>query len=501
MDNFEKGFEFFRENVGSIAGEEMSMEYINKISDAISKLENDLNSFSDYNTPIAQLKGDVFEFWQSDTFNINAALKDSESTTFVNRSNDYGSVDISSNFDKAFGLKAYSNAQESAKAQSISVFQKFKEYESAGGKLDLENYLKERGLDSENVLNDPLYSGQIRVIPKDQLKDAIDFLKLQIAKEKLRRPDQVYRYQETLKNLTDKLSDGKGVESISLTKAEAEELARLAKQNRFDPSEFGISINELMKFEYIVQQSFKAGTTAATLSLVLKVAPEIYHSIDYLIKEGEIDQDAFKKIGSAAITGASEGFIKGSISAAITASIKSGILGEVLKELNPSIIGAATNITYNVILNTISISNRSKTRSDVVNELIRDLYLSSISMMLGGITQGAINVPFIGFMIGSFLGSVIGSFTYDLAQKAVVSFCKESGFTLFGLVEQNYRLPKELIKEMGFDTFNFDTFETDTLTTETFEFDTFIPDSFKPETLNITFLRRGVIGVSKVAYI
>jgi hypothetical protein len=122
-------------------------------------------------------------------------------------------------------------------------------------------------------------------------------------------------------------------------------------------------------------------------------------------------------------------------------------------------------------------------------------------MMLGGITQGAINVPFIGFMIGSFLGSVIGSFTYDLAQKAVVSFCKESGFTLFGLVEQTYRLPKELIKEMGFDTFNFDTFETDTLTTETFEFDTFIPDSFKPETLNITFLRRGVIGVSKVAYI
>ena len=38
-------------------------------------------------------------------------------------------------------------------------------------------------------------------------------------------------------------------------------------------------------------------------------------------------------------------------------------------------------------------------------------------------------------MIGSFVGSIIGSFTYNVGHKAIVSFCVDSGFTMFGLVE------------------------------------------------------------------
>ena len=82
-----------------------------------------------------------------DTFNIDAVLKGSSSRTFVDRSNDFGSVDISSNFGKDFGLKAYSSGEASAGAQSVSIFQRFKEYQAHGGKDGIDKFLNDRGYD------------------------------------------------------------------------------------------------------------------------------------------------------------------------------------------------------------------------------------------------------------------------------------------------------------------------------------------------------------------
>lgn len=62
---------------------------------------------------------------------------------------------------------------------------------------------------------------------------------------------------------------------------------------------------------------------------------------------------------------------------------------------------------------------------------------------------------------------------------------------MFGLVEQDYTLPKEIIEQMGIETFE----------PKGFSFDTFEKDTFEPDTLDITFLRSGVIGVSKVGYV
>ena len=53
--------------------------------------------------------------------------------------------------------------QASAKAQAVSVFQRFKEYQSHGGTDSMDDFLRSRGYDNaESVLNDPIYSGQIR---------------------------------------------------------------------------------------------------------------------------------------------------------------------------------------------------------------------------------------------------------------------------------------------------------------------------------------------------
>ena len=68
------------------------------------------------------------------TFNIKAALEGSDHRAFVDRSHDFASTDVSTNFGHKYGLKFYGDGQASAKAQSISVFQRFKEYQNSGGK-------------------------------------------------------------------------------------------------------------------------------------------------------------------------------------------------------------------------------------------------------------------------------------------------------------------------------------------------------------------------------
>lgn len=87
-----------------------------------------------------------------------------------------------------------------------------------------------------------------------------------------------------------------------------------------------------------MKQALKAGLNAATISIVLRTAPEIINAIKYLIENGEVDEEQFKKIGFAALKGGSEGFVRGTVSAAITTACKSGVLGAALKSVDPTVI-------------------------------------------------------------------------------------------------------------------------------------------------------------------
>lgn len=499
---FRDGFEYFIKNFSAFTAVDMSERYVGSINKEIDELIKNLNSFQGFKTSSNVLKGDIAEFWHSGTYNINAALRGSSRRTFVDRSHDFASADISTNFGEKYGLKYYSSGQASAKAQAVSIFQRYKEYQSHGGLESLEEFLHKRGYnDIDKILNDPIYSGQIRIIPTDQMQSAIAWLEKMIKIESARRPDQVYRYQETLNLLRDKINDNQGVASIPLSNQEAQQLATLAKQGKADAVNLGLTTEELIQYDYILQQACKAGLTSATISMVLKVAPEIFKAIDYLVKNGEIDNTQFKKIGFAAVTGGAEGFIRGSVSAALTVSCQAGILGEALKSVDPTVIGAVTVITMNAIKNAFQVALNKKTNSEFANELIKDMYVSACALIGGGISQAFIEVPVLGYMIGSFIGSVIGSFSYNVGYNAVLSFCVDTGFTMFGLVKQDYVLPKEVIEELGVDTFDYETFDYDTFTAESFEPETFSFDTFEPNTLGIIFLRRGVIGVSRVGYV
>lgn len=242
-------------------------------------------------------------------------------------------------------------------------------------------------------------------------------------------------------------------------------------------------------------------STAIYVRLVLKVGPEIYKAIEYLIRNGDIDKEQFRQIGFAAVSGGSEGFLRGSVSSALTICCKSGLLGTSLKTITPANIAAVTVIAMNTIKNAYQVAQGKKSRTELSNELVKDIFLTASSMTAGAVGQLFIPLPVIGYMIGSFVGSVAGTFIYDTGRRVTMALCAETGITMFGLVEQDYKLPDDVIKEIGIQTFDYESFETDTFKPETFLPETFSADTFEPDRLEIHFLRRGVIGVSKIGYV
>lgn len=504
MNAFEEGYAFFEKQAGVQMAAHMGGEYVAHVDDEIAKLLADLNAFDGFKTGADKLKGDIAEFWHADTFNVQAVARGSEHRAFVDRSHDFASADVSGNFEKLFGLKYYKDGVESAKQQAKSVFERYQNYRSAGGKDTLEMFLSKRGFADDSVLHDPIYSGQVRIIPKDQLETACEWLRNKIAKESTIRPEQVARYKETLTMLSDRLKDGHGTESVPLNEADAKALAVLAKEGDIGAEELaqlGVSADQMIQFEYLAKEAFKSGITAATISMVLAVGPEIYKAIDYLIQNGELDGKQFQRIGFAALKGGGEGFVRGTVSAAITIACKSGMLGEALKSVSPSIVGMATVLAMNTMKNSFKVANGTMTRSELAQELVKELIVSSTALALGTATQAFIEIPVVGFMIGSFVGSAIGSFAYTCGYNAVMSFCVDTGFTMFGIVKQDYTLPEDVLREIGVEVFQYEKFTPRQFKPKVFTPVSFNRKTFEPHSIGIRVLRRGVIGVAQIGYI
>lgn len=188
MEGFREGYDFFESHAGNFCGLSEGIQYVNAVDSEISDLMDSLNEFKSSGVKIDTLKGDVAEFWHAGTFNIKAAIHGSGHRAQVIRSHDFASVDISGrNFDGDFGLKYYKDGVSSAKQQAKSIFVRFKEYKYQGGKDELDTYLDKRGYSADAVLSDPVYSGQYRVIPSDQMKEATAWLERKIAEESVKR--------------------------------------------------------------------------------------------------------------------------------------------------------------------------------------------------------------------------------------------------------------------------------------------------------------------------
>jgi hypothetical protein len=108
-------------------------------------------------------------------------------------------------------------------------------------------------------------------------------------------------------------------------------------------------------------------------------------------------------------------------------------------------------------------------------------------------------MPVFGYLVGSLIGTSF-SIVYNIGKKKLISFCADTGFTCFGLVEQDYELPEEIINELGIDTIPIPRTQIEQISIPTTQIMTAQIEQTQYETIDITVLRRGVIGVNKIGY-
>jgi hypothetical protein len=501
MENWVKdGYKFARKNIAAQSGCNHGDNYVQKVCSAIDALSDDVNRFSGYKTDADKLQGDLAEFWHGDTFNLNAAVADSKYTVSIDRSHDYASADIKGNWNESYGLKYYKNAIASSKAQSISHFQRFCEYKSSSGRsnLTITDFLSERGLDDDTILNDPIYSGQILIIPSDQYKASVTYLKIKIEKEAMTRPEQVERYKNTLRMLTTNVKAPDGNHSVELSRETSEKLAKLAKEGKFNAADYGFTTEQLINFQHALQQGVKAGTTAAVISLVLKTDPELYKCFENLINEGNINEKDLKELGFAAINGAGEGFIRGFIAGTLTTACESGMFGVVLKNVSPGCVAALTVVLLQSMKDSFAVVKGDITQYELMANISKNIFVTSCGIGLGVLAQSIMPVLPFAYLVGNFVGSFVGSFAYFTADNAILSFAIISGWTVFGLVKQNYVLPDEVMNEIGIDLFDYEKLDYNCFHFDEFKPDYFEFDEYKPQF--ISMLRRGVISVHQIGY-
>ena len=85
--------------------------------------------------------------------------------------------------------------------------------------------------------------------------------------------------------------------------------------------------------------------------------------------------------------------------------------------------------------------------------------------------------------------------------KKLISFCVDTGFTCFGLVEQNYELPNEVLNDLGVEIAPISRTQIERIDVLRSETAITAIDKAEYETIDITVLRRGVIGVNRIGYI
>lgn len=474
------------------------------ISKSIQILQDDINAFDGHLTDIKKLSGNISEVWHGDTANINAALKGSSFKVIVPHSNDLGSADLVSNTGDLYGLKYLRTGVDSAKAQAKSYFERFKEYQATQkNDISFVDYLEKKGISDNDILNDPLYSGQIRIIPADQYDEAVSYLKWKIAKESITRPEQVARYQDALDNLDTVVRGPDGVTSAELSKLDAQEYARLAKEGKFHSYETDFTPDDLIKFEDIVGQGLKAGATAATITFVMKMAPGLIDVFSEFVKEGTLNDAKLREIGSSAIPTSAESFLRGFIAASLTFAYESGKFGNILKgirpEAVPGIIGALTVISISTLKDFVNLSQSRISREEFMFNLNKNVFVTGCAVGLGVALQSLIPALPFSYFIGNVVGTLVGTITFSVTENILMGLCVRNGYTLFGLVEQDYTLPEGLLQELGLDLPQTDTVYMDMTEIQEVDLDEISID--ETPMCYIKMLRRGIFSIHHVGYL
>lgn len=472
----EQGWEFATRIMGADIAACMGQEYVRAVDAAIKQLEENVNNHQYRNLGIVQLQGYMLEEWGAGTFNVDAVAADSSDRASALHSTSKDSADIQVDSGETYSAKSYVSAERTAKAQA--------KFSPGTGHAS--------------------YHDQSRLVPSDQLSDAKATANREALRNQLIRSDVSDAYAETESRLTDVIKNEKGVSSKRVSRKELEDIACESKDQKFKAEEHDVTADSAINTEYMLKQALKAGYTTAAITVAFQLAPEIYKAIDFLIKHGEIDIQQVQRIGTKGISAGAEGFLRGSISSSLLIMCEKGVLGEAFKDINPTVLGMVVALVMQTAKNSILVAAGRMSTQQMGAAFVDTVVISGgylFGAHIGGIIGQALGfeLPVVGYLLGSLIGTSFCAI-YNIGKKKLIAFCVDTGFTCFGLVEQNYELPDEVLHELGVETIPILRTRVERADIPRMQASVSSISKSEYETIDITVLRRGMIGVNKIGY-
>ncbi len=437
LSHFKEGWEHSVEFLGAQYSAAMSSEYIANVEAELATFKTDINAAAGSARGTAQEAGFLAEKWASDTFNINAVANGSDYRAEVVGSNEFGSVDVATNYGENASLKYYKDASSSASAQAKTILESYKDYCAKTTKSEpptLAEYMNERGYDpqTQEALLASVYEGQTRIIPADQMAEATQYLQGRIDSlsniEGEVASARTKSYQETLNHLRDRLQAPDGTESTPLSRDDAQAIAELSKDGEFKPEDFGITVSSVISPKYVVKQAVGTGLEVAAINTILTVGPDFYSIIKEAAETGNIDENALKEVGVEGAIAGSEGFVEGSVSRVITTLCQAGVLGESLKDANPSIVATLTILAIEAAIYGYELSQGKITAEEYGNMMVDRVMIAVIALPTSALLLSALPATKIAMMAGCMAGGMLACVGYMVAKNAVMDIVDGGGF-------------------------------------------------------------------------
>lgn len=466
MSLFLEGYSRVLKNAGGISGTFESAAYVVNVERAIDNAIEALQREAEHrkNVDIPYLKGWLAERWHAETLKIDGAARGRTDIWAKVQANNIPGEDIhygDSNSSKVAEVKYYKTGEDTAKA-----------------------------------ISRPEYEGNAKIIPADQ-KDSV---RAEAERQSLRnqeiRPEQAAQYEDTAKAADDRLRVD-NAESTPLDEKTAKGMAQdLKHDGDLDPGKYGLNTESFVEWSDIARQSGEAALHAAAFSAALIAAPYIWKTICEYIESGQLDVNVIAERGRSVFLGASASGLRGGVAAGLTAACKAGLMGGSLKSISPAAIGMATTMSLNAIGYAVQLQKGKITGREFAHHCLRDSFSLSCGMSGAALGQLLIPIPLFGALAGNLVGSTLGAVAFEGINHVILGICIESGWTLFGLVNQDYVVSDEILRQSGYDLFSTQSFQSQSFSTSGFSV-----RSFSNNSLSFTPIRRGVISCNTVGFL
>lgn len=445
-------------------GSKQYTEYVDGISDAIEFMRKDLNDSANNSRASAQEKGFVFEKWHADTYNIDAASKQSKNLAKQLKENGKGSVDVRVRTAKGevkdASMKAMKNSKVSAKAQAVEIlsddYQKYAATAKAKGEeYSLTDYVNHLSLEQANAVIKAEYEGQSRIIPQDQVDNARKYLegrskKLDIPSNYTRQQQKIY--QETMDSLKDRIKTKDGVQSKPLTDKELQALTEEAKDGNVDLDKYGVKISNYVSRSVLAKQVLSAGLSAAVLQTAIEIGPDLYTIIKESLQSGDISEKKLKELGLNATLSGAGGFVEGSVSQTILIACRAGKFGKTLKSISPDAVGTIAVLTVDAAKYAYMLSKEQITSDDYADLMAEETFVAIAAQASGVALQTMLPMVPFAFVAGSMAGGLLASSGYQIGKTVILEIKDEGG--LMAVMPENvtdrYNMSRDFLKQMDF---------------------------------------------------